>query len=382
MSFTQTDEIAAALKSKKTWSTQNTIIDPYRLQKIALLPARKTLRQEDLVRKLSRLRGGEQEQLLEMVVEQNLQFFWLDAIKLIQEHQFYLLSQQKLKNACLQSTTRYLTQKKIIMEIDFLLSQTDLVYALFKGGQIREAVYDNPAYRPSIDIDLLVSPEEKDHVLDVLIKAGFTLHFDPANVSHEVNMVKDGVFIDLHWDIMRPGRTRVNLVQEFLESRQRQDFFWGLDTEAVLFIMLVHPVFTKYSTAPQSAIVRLVDICRWLACREIDWERLIELVERSGMKTASWITLSVLKKLTGEKFPQQFYESVVPGFPKKQLLGFWLNRNLSSRFVDFPFLSKYIFTLLAHDCSRDVVRFFLLAARAHNEKKMTAAALQKMTGDN
>ncbi len=331
---------------------------------------------------MAKLSLSDQEQLLEMIVEQGLQFFWLDALKLFREHQFYLLSQKKLKNSCLQSTTRYLIQKKTIMEIDSLLSQADLAYVFFKGAQIREAVYQNPAYRPSIDIDLLVSPEDKDDVLHVMVEAGFTLHFDPDNVSHEVNMAKEGVLVDVHWDVMRPGRTRLNMVQELLMARQRQDFFWGLDTEAALFVMLVHPVFTKYSTAPQSAMVRLIDICNWLTHREIDWERLVGFLEKSGMKTASWITLSVLKNLTGQSFPEKFHETVIPAPLKKQMLNYWLSRNLSSRFVNFPLFSKYIFTLLAHDSSRDILRFFLMAARAKKERKVIVAALHKIIKNN
>lgn len=352
--------------------------DPYQLQRVALLAADKNSAPGDLRAALAGLTPEREEQLLELIIDQGLHFFWLEAIKTLGELSFYSMSRGRLKESCFMSTTRYLSQKKLLMEIDTLLNKVGCVYAVFKGAQVRETVYLNPVYRPSIDIDLLISPDDKKTVLQTLVAAGFTMYPDPANVSHEVSLIKDGVFVDLHWDIMRPGRTRINMVQEFLLGRQRNEFFWGLDNEAALFMMLVHPVFTKYSTAPQSALVRLIDICNWLENRKITWSRLVDLVTRSGMKTASWITLTVLHHLTGQRFPEMFIKAVIPGRLKQQMLRYWLQQNLSARFVNYPLFTKYIFTILAHDSTVDAFSFLRRAAKAKAQQQSIVAELKEM----
>jgi len=357
--------------------TQSTPADPYLLQKIALLPAaNSTLSPGALRTALLGLEQARQKELVELIIDQGLQFFWLDALQIISDLQSFSVCGAELKESCVKHTARYLSQKKNLMELDTLLNSSGCLYAAYKGAQVREAVYDRPAYRPSVDIDILINPDEKKKVLRTLVGAGYSMHPHPANISHEISLVKDAVDVDLHWNIMRPGRTRCDVVKDFLLSRQRQDYFWGLDAEAALFIMLVHPVFTKYSTAPQSAIVRLVDICKWLDHKNIEWPRLIEIVEKTGMKTASWLTLTVFENLTGRQFPGVFSRTVIPLQPKRGLLQFWLRQNLSARLMGVPAFIKYFFTLLAHDSVSDALNFVYKAAREKNTRQEVLSSLE------
>lgn len=351
--------------------------DSYQLQRLALSPSQNGFSIDRFSSTLTSLSFDNQTQLLELILNQGVQFFWLEVLRLIPHHSFSERVFSAVKTSCIKSTTRYLAQRKILMEIDILLGEVGIEYVVFKGAHVREAVYDNPIYRPSIDIDLLVSPAKKNDVLQTLCSHGFQMHPDPANISHEVSVRKDGVSVDLHWDIMRPGRMRIGLVEHFLRNRQRNDYFWGLDNETALFVMLVHPVFTKYSTAPQSAIVRLVDICKWLEVKEINWEKLQKLLNRAGMQTAAWITGTVLSILTSQQLPQQFLREVTPKNPKKTLLRFWLNQNLSAKFVDYPLLPKYLFTLLAHDKIADVLRFSIKLFKENKSRQTAMDELEK-----
>ncbi|MDP3479260.1 MAG: nucleotidyltransferase family protein [Desulfoprunum sp.] len=336
------------------WQYQS---DHYRLQRLALLPTADSLPISELHSALLRLSEAEQRQLLALILNQGLQFFWLEALRELPDLSFAAAWREQLKEQCFRNTTRYLAQKKALIELDRLFEEEQIPYAVFKGAHIREVVYPNPAYRPSVDIDLLVSPDEKIRAVHSLCANGYTLFPDPANVSHEVGLAKDNVHLDLHWHIMRPGRTRIELTALFLQSRQRCGFFWGLDNDMTLLVLLAHPVFTKYSTAPQSSIVRLADLRKWLERREIDWQRLLHLLEDSGLKTAAWITATILTDLTGYRLPAFVYEAISPTHPKRYLLKKWLDLNLSSKFADYPIIPKYIFTLLAHDRWRDMINF-------------------------
>ena len=352
--------------------------DPYRFEKIALKVAVENVGPDVLQEIFDSLSRQELEELYTTILRNGLEFFWLDSIQAIQRTELDPFSHGKFKAVCLQGTKTYLAQKKVMLEIDSLFAAAGISHAFFKGAQVREIVYAKPAYRPSKDIDLLISPKERNRALQLLAGAGYTLHFDPANVSHEVNMVKQEVVVDVHWDIMRPGRTRISLVEEFLERRQRYSFFWGLDAEVSLFIMLTHPVFTKYSTAPQSAVIRLVDIIQWLEELELEWSRLCRYLRSSGMITAAWITMRVVVNLTGRQPAKELPCKELPKAWKKKILSFWLARNLSTRFMKYPAVIKYIFTALAHDSCMDAYRFYLTARQERKQRKSTVEELESL----
>jgi hypothetical protein len=331
--------------------------DPYRFQRLALLATEDSLPLNKIRIALQNLSEIEQQQLLALIIQQGLQFFWLESLRELSDIPFFSAWRKALKEQCFKDTTRYLAQKKAILELDSLFTAEKIPQAIFKGAHIREAVYPNPAYRPSVDIDILVSPIEKFKAVQVLCAIGYALFPDPANVSHEVSLSRNNVNIDLHWHIMRPGRTRIEITDIFLQSRKKYGFLWGLNSEEELLILLTHPVFTKYSTTPQSSLVRLIDLKVWIKTQEIDWNRLLTLLQDTGLQTAAWITIKHLSNLTECRVPPSFLEAISPKDFKRFLLNQWLDLNLSSKFADYPIFAKYIFTLLAHNRLTDVFRF-------------------------
>lgn len=348
---------------------------PYKLQRIALLSTADSLSTNDLRAALLRVSAVEQEQLLDLICNQGLQFFWLKTLSALTDLCFFPAWRERLKKKCFWDTARYLFQKKKLFELDRLFTREQIPYVAFKGAHIREVVYTDPAYHPTADIDLLVPPSEKIRAVQALRANGYTLSPDQANISHEVSLMRGNVHLDLHWHIMRPGRTRIELTDLLLQTRQRCNFFWAPDNEMALLIMLAHPVFTKYSTAPQSSIVRLADLRKWLSTQQIDCPRLLHLLEITGLKTAAWITATILADLTGSQLPASIYKAIRPSHPKRLLLQQWLDLNLSSKF-DNPILPKYIFTLLAHDRITDVFKFI----RIYREEQKKARKILETFG--
>lgn len=340
-----------------------------KLERLALLPTGKSLPDSEFRSKIEKIPDKEHQQFLAMIIRQGLQFFWLDILGNFPDLSFSSNSRSELKDACLKCTVGYMLQKKILIEVDRLFENDQIPYAVFKGAHIREVVYENPAFRPSDDIDILISPGEKFRAIRCLCTNGYTLQPKRANLTHEVTLVKNNVFLDLHWHIMRPGRTRIELTELFLQSRMRHDFFWSPDNDLSLLIMLVHPVFTKYSTGPQYSMVRLVDLQRWILKKEIDWQRLLQLLQDAGLKTAAWITATLLDDLTECCLPGFFCENLQPKNPKRVLLGYWLNMNLSMKLANYPVFSKYIFTLMAHDNVIDIITFI----RRYRQERLNEA---------
>ncbi|MHB8810928.1 MAG: hypothetical protein ACYC9M_13085 [Desulfobulbaceae bacterium] len=117
----------------------------------------------------------------------------------------------------------------------------------------------------------------------------------------------------------------------------------------MLFIMLVHPVFAKYFTTPQAALIRMVDLVRWTRTRNIDWEKTAAFLGMGGVKTAAWTTVMVLTKLSGITLPEAFTNRIKPGRIKTWYLRQWLVKNLSTRLLNHPAFVQFGFTLPAHD---------------------------------
>jgi hypothetical protein len=331
--------------------------DQYAFQRFALLATAYPLPISAIRHTLEKLSEADQRKLLTLILEQGLQFFWLEALREMPDLPFADAGAAQLKKRCFTCSTRYLAQKQAIIQLDSLFAEENITYAVFKGAHVREVVYRNPAFRPSVDVDILIADADKYRVIRLLCASGYSLNADRENISHEVSLTRDNVTIDLHWHIMRPGRTRMELTDLLLHSRARCGYFWGLGNTATLLVLLVHPVFTKYSTAPQSSIVRLADLKRWITHQPIEWQELLHVLEEAGVKTAAWITATLLADLTGCAIPAFVDNAISPPQPKRFLLERWLSLNLSSKFADYPIFSKYIFTLLAHDKVTDILKF-------------------------
>jgi hypothetical protein len=60
------------------------------------------------------------------------------------------------------------------------------------------------------DVDLLVRPEDSEKALDVLFGQGFK-RGKIAVFHHAAALTRDEAMIDLHWNIIGPGRARIDL---------------------------------------------------------------------------------------------------------------------------------------------------------------------------
>ena len=139
--------------------------------------------------------------------------------------------------------------------------------------------------------------------------------------------------------------------------------------------MLIHPVITKYLTAPHASIVRVVDLFKWIQTQEFDWDKVYTWLDKAGLKTAAWVTAQWLKMITGKTLPESFIRQTEPSGPKKRYLQNWINKNYSTKFLEKPFLIKTLFTLPVHDTITDAFR----AVRTlQHEKKIAQSETKKL----
>jgi hypothetical protein len=272
-----------------------------------------------------------------------------------------------LKRVRISETVSYMAQKAALSELDTLFEAQGIRYAVIKGTHVRELVYADPALRPASDIDILVAPEQRFAAVDALTDAGFTLVVNPDVISHETSLSRGSVDIDLHWDIMRPGRTRIGIVGMLLTRRRRSVGIWGLDDADVVFLLLVHPAFAKYVCSPNMDLNKVIDFILWASQRNIDWDTVATLLEQTGLCTAAWTVLkwyAMLLQSGALPVPDDFIARIAPGQNRQRYLTQWLEHDLPTRWLDKPARIQFGFTLFLHDRPADAWHALISILRA------------------
>ena len=281
-----------------------------------------------------------------------------------------------LKQARLAEAALYLGQKSVLRELDGLFGSQGIVYAAMKGAHVRELVYVDPALRSAQDIDILIGPDQREAAARALVGAGFRLHVDADNISHEATFTRGAIAIDLHWDILRPGRTRIEMAPSLLSRRQRVNDFWGLGDSDAVFLMLVHPGFSKYVCSPSMGLISVVDFVIWLQKRHVDWDAVSDRLNKAGVKVAAWTVLkwfAMLVKLEDLPVPASFVAQIRPGPARSRYLAYWLEHDLPTRWFDKPVLIQLGFTLFLHDRPSDAghaISGWIRARRTRNADRL------------
>jgi len=324
---------------------------------LALAPFLESEQPVDFPSLLSEANKEGNNDFLQFLIFNGMAPLWHDAI--INKHQENVIDinfLEKLRQVRLTAEANYLMQKKTLQKVHEVLTSAGIEYAVFKGAHIRELVYGNPALRPCTDIDVLVSKINRDEAIHALKNIGMEYKPEAKNISHEATLIDGPVQVDLHWHIMRPSRMRVDMTVSLLENTILNNGFLGLRDEASMFVMLVHPAFTKHVCNPYATLVRIVDLVHWIQIRSVNWEELFERCEVAGVKTAAWATIYWVYLLTEEKTLATFLYRMAPNSFQRKYLEFWINNNLPSKLVTTNNLVRLLFSLAIHDSFNDSIK--------------------------
>ena len=318
-------------------------------------------------------------ELIELIRQQGLAGHWYELLgkkhkKSASQHDAFDLFKDHVK----QSTFLYLDQLKTIHQLHRLFGENNISYAVYKGTHLREVLYDPPPLRDAADIDVLISPLDRRKAVSLLVQEGFKPYLRQRNISVEASFSKGQSSIDLHWNILREQRTKVNVVESFLSAKNNEKDFYCLKPEDVLFVMFVHPVFVKYLTTPYARLSNIVDIYRWIERHEIDWKYLTDLLKRTHLQTAAWLTATYCELLTSIPLPGELNSKTRPGSLKAAYLTYWVNHNLSTRFVSLKAIPQLFFTLPAQDTFLDACGLLFSAFPEAKKSKKIMAELEQV----
>lgn len=272
----------------------------------------------------------------------------------------------------------YVTQRAAVDEIDALFERAGIRYAVIKGVATRELTYENPALRLCGDIDVLVAPDQRLAAARALKSLGYQLRVNPAVASHEVALWKGMVEIDLHWDILRPGRTPDGFAGAMLTRRVRQGGWWMLSDSDAVLLMLVQAAVSKHVSTPVLGLRRAADLALFWQRRNVDWPAVHRLLDECGLKTAGWVVLTwLLMLMTAPEVRGLLAEPIAslrPGPLRAAYLKMWLDHDLSARLTQRHAARLIFFSLLLHDGPADAWQAMVGWRRARNASISDARA--------
>jgi Uncharacterised nucleotidyltransferase len=273
----------------------------------------------------------------------------------------------ELRKGAIVTAANQLKQKRLLHLLDRVLDAAGIDYFIFKGANLRETIYDDPTHRPVSDIDLFVREQQKFDAVRLLVEEGYALYTLEETVSHEVSLVQKDVTIDLHWHLLRPGRTRIDLAEWLFDNRETFGGLRGLNRKASLLVMLIHPAITKHLVSPDSMLIHMVDLVRLQEISEAEWCELSDVLGYTGMRSAAWSSLYLLHHFTGLETALDRAFQLQPGLLHRRYIQYWIEHDLVRRLFHHRMLVRSLFDLALQDGWRDAVHAVLQLKR---EKKM------------
>ena len=272
-------------------------------------------------------------------------------------------------------TALYMLQKRSAAHVCRCLSDAQIPCALFKGIAQRERLFDSPSARPARDVDILIAPEHRETAIRALLESGLRFQGSRKDISHEAVLLDGTVIVDLHWNLFRPGRCRVELASMLLDRIKLDGAMSALDDDANLLVMLVHPAFAKHVNGRLSTLIRVVELDRMLRSTTPDWEWILAAIDQAGVRTAAWAVLYWTRKLMGSPIDASVIDRLTPGTLHAQYLALWIDHGLTQRLDRVPGLLQFGFSLALHDRLGDAARAAARVVKTRLDSRRTFADL-------
>ena len=184
----------------------------------------------------------------------------------------------------------------------------------FKGPPLAVLLYGELALRPTSDLDVLVSPTDRQTLGQALLEAGYEA--DESNLGfsttpsrkklfHWSYFDREGIRVELHWAFAQPDLGFVYSFEElWQESRSvylagRQVPFLG--PEQLLLVLSLHVARHRWK-----GLRWLRDIANSANQERIDWEKLLRLSRSHGAERTLLPSLKLVKELLGARVPDWF----------------------------------------------------------------------------
>lgn len=181
-------------------------------------------------------------------------------------------------------------------------------YLVLKGTALQTLVYGNdPATRPSDDVDILVHPRDREQALRHLLRSGFELEVDLPletylHLRKGANLVRVGVAVDLHWNIFYWSADPL-LIDRMFERAVEIDYRGRPLRSLGPTDTLLHTVIHGFGINTVPPIRWVLDAALLIRSGQIDWTLFETEVIASGWGRATSMQLRILADVFGVEVP-------------------------------------------------------------------------------
>jgi len=254
-------------------------------------------------------------------------------------------------------------QGRALERIAGAFTEARLRWLVLKSAGYRDELYPCADMRVSTDVDLLVDSHDLDHALRLLERLGARA-LSPGS-GHERPFRFDAVDVDLHWDVLAPGRLPRKWVTGLLERRVRRGDLWRPDDTDTLLLALVHPAFAKHVCSRHMGLNRVADTLLLLRRFRFSPAELRQRLDAAGVRRAAWASACWAQRLSPVAVPEleRLLAQLAPSAPMRRYIETWIDRDWPDRWVErHPIINQLGLLLWLHDGSAHRARVIGCAA--------------------
>lgn len=192
-----------------------------------------------------------------------------------------------------------------------------------KGAYLAHTVYERPALRQMVDLDILVHWEQMDTAIRLLEGLGYIPVRKPvlderyraAYHHYPVFLHPSGVRVELHWTIThqyRLGDRAERILEMFWNSATFSGFLstkaWVISPEYLILHSVIHQNIHHVYNNGIREFYDIQGIARKFR-GTIDWKRLISLADQTGLHQSLILTLSLTDMITGSGLMEEIHNA-------------------------------------------------------------------------
>lgn len=257
---------------------------------------------------------------------------------------------ETLRQDFLRNTARNIRLYQELKGILRKLKESNIKVILLKGAFLAEKVYANIGLRPMTDMDLLIHQEDLEPAIALMKGLGYTperpywsevdgeLHF------HAPMMVKNGKFLELHWNLTR----ETNLSQINIDSlwgraqpSSEGDNLWVLSPSDLVIHLAVHAAYGHQFYNQFLSLVDLAEVINHYG-DDLDWDEIARICEAWQAKRGTYLTLRLAREVLKVEVPESALKALLPGDWNESVL-VWAKERL---FKSSPVLSDNYIRLM------------------------------------
>ncbi len=248
------------------------------------------------------------------------------------------------------------------------LAQEGIQVILLKGAALAIELYGNAAFRPMVDLDLLVRPDELSPARRVLDRLGYCLSPNPAGhperfdeeFGGEVELRRDDgqdvIVVDLHSHLIA--------IEWYRHASRLQDVnalwadarplaaaggkAWQLSPEDTLISLCVHLAIPEAFASP---LRRLLDVDWWIRRHvlALDWERLVDRTRYFRVRMPVLVCLQMACGIYETPVPAEAFAHLRAPAWRLSLVGRMANTQLEPMPLPVGRRARYLLQLLLVD---------------------------------